>query len=190
MVVVDANILLLMLDPDANARIESRSSGAVLSAKERVEFLIEQIDEAGEKVVVPTPVLAEALVFAGQDAPVYVSAMRKFACIRIEPFDELAAIELAQMDYSDIQAGDKKGGSTDPWQKVKFDRQIVAIARVIGAENLVTDDGGLATLARASGITVRGIAELSLPPEASQGTLFGFAAGAGGEEDDPEDEQG
>ena len=102
MVVVDANILLLMLDPDANARIESRSSGPIQSAKERVEYLIKQIDEAGEKVVIPTPVLAEALVFAGQDAPVYVSAMRRFACIRIEPFDELAAIELAQMDYSDI----------------------------------------------------------------------------------------
>ena len=37
--------------------------------------------------------------------------------------------------------GNKKDGSGEPWAKIKYDRQIVAIAKVIGASAIYSDDG-------------------------------------------------
>jgi hypothetical protein len=48
---------------------------------------------------------------------------------------------------ADIDEGDKRGGSPDTWQKVKFDRQIAAIAIVEGDRTLYTNDGSLRNLA-------------------------------------------
>jgi hypothetical protein len=49
--------------------------------------------------------------------------MAVFECL---PFDQLSAIELAIITKDAIDPGKKKGGSTEPWGKIKFDRQIVA----------------------------------------------------------------
>jgi hypothetical protein len=51
---------------------------------------------------------------------------------------------------------------------VKFDRQIVAIARTEGAQVIYSDDADLRRFARAAGIDVVGIADLPLPPESAQ----------------------
>ncbi len=55
--------------------------------------------------------------------------------------------------------------------KVKFDRQIVAIARVLQASIIYTDDENLAATASAVGISTLGLADLPLPPETAQGQL-------------------
>jgi hypothetical protein len=52
----------------------------------------------------------------------------------VVPFDTLAAIELAVMTRNALAAGDKRAGSKESWAKVKFDRQIAAIARVTRRE--------------------------------------------------------
>jgi len=46
----------------------------------------------------------------------------------VRPFDEMAAIELAAREVEDRKSGDKRGGVSAPWNKVRFDRQIVVIA--------------------------------------------------------------
>ena len=52
------------------------------------------------------------------------------------------------------------------------DRQIVAIAKVHGVDELYTDDGGVRRLAESDGIRVKGVADLPLPPVGPPPPLF------------------
>jgi hypothetical protein len=47
----------------------------------------------------------------------------------IRPFDEMAAIEGAEMLKRFLKDGDKRAGDIGTWAKVKVDQQIVAIAK-------------------------------------------------------------
>ncbi len=87
MVVFDASILLFIFDEN--------TPSSVPRAKERVEYLIDQLSAAGEKIAIPTPVLSECLVHAGPAGPDYLAILNKQSCFRIVSFDERAAIEAA-----------------------------------------------------------------------------------------------
>lgn len=52
--------------------------------------------------------------------------------------------------------------------KVKYDRQIIGIAKVHQADAIYSDDRGLRTKAEAEGIRVIGLLEIALPPEEPQ----------------------
>ena len=75
------------------------------------------------------------------------------------------------MTHAVIEGGDKRGGLQASWTKVKFDRQIVAIARVAQATTIYSDDKDVEKLGRAAGIHVIKIASLPLPPSDAQGKL-------------------
>jgi hypothetical protein len=77
----------------------------------------------------------------------------------------MAAIELAAVEVLARRSGSKRfpGTSEFPWQKVKFDRQIVAIAKINGAHTIYSDDGGIRTFAEDVGIKVVSCWELDLP---------------------------
>ena len=89
------------------------------------------------------------------------------------------------MTASSIQEGDKKGGVTAPWNKVKFDRQIVAIAKICNVSTIYSDDKNLETFATAQGISVMTVGQLPLPSEETQ---MGFAWNMVHEDDDQDDE--
>ena len=59
----------------------------------------------------------------------------KTSRLRIAPFGERAAVEAAARHREAIRGGDKKEGSGS-WAKGKFDRQIMATAKVKGAERI------------------------------------------------------
>ena len=56
----------------------------------------------------------------------------------------------------------------ETWAKSKFDRQIVAIAKVRGAATIYSHDAGIRTVARRIGIDVLRLQDLALPPEVAQ----------------------
>jgi hypothetical protein len=134
--------------------------------------LVKTIEGSKSHIVIPTPVLSELLVrTTPQETQHILEAIASAAVFRIEPFETRAAIELAVMTRDAVATGTKRGGSDQPWAKVKFDRQIVAIARVVQATTIYTDDENLAATAKAAGIQSIGLAELALPPESAQGQL-------------------
>ena len=100
---------------------------------------------------------------AGNDSSAYVEKLARIRNILIKPFDEMAAIELAAVEVEDRSKGDKRGGSTGIWAKIRFDRQIVAIARTNKARRIYSDDLDLAKFATKLGIEVIPTWELSLP---------------------------
>jgi predicted nucleic acid-binding protein len=172
MVVIDATALLLMLRP--GTPVPPGPNGIPVDRpKERIDYLIAQLDKTDTKIIIPTPALSEALVRAGAAASQQiVEHLQKWSAFQIQPFDTRAAIEVAAMTRSASGKGNKRGTSTAIWAKVKFDRQIVAIAKVAGATAIYSDDGDIKTLGKESKIDVIAIADLPLPPQDAQIDLF------------------
>jgi hypothetical protein len=168
MVVIDATMLLLLLRPGTKAPTDAQGV-PIEKCKERIEFLIQKLQREKSKIIIPTPALSETLVRAGAEASLQiVEYINKYAVFRIEAFDTRAAIELAAMSREAMGRKGKRGGSTAVWAKVKFDRQIVAIAKVCGATEIYSDDGDIKTLAKQANITVIGVSDLPLPEEDRQ----------------------
>jgi hypothetical protein len=172
MVVIDATILLLMLRP--GTPVPAGPSGTQIDKpKERIDFLVKELEKQRTKIIIPTPALAEALVQAGPSGTQQIiEHLQKYAVFRIEPFDTRAAVEVAAMTRMAAASGKgKRGDSAAIWAKVKYDRQIVAIAKVCGATTIYSDDGDIRNLAKAAKIEVIGLADLPLPPADAQLTL-------------------
>ena len=138
---------------------------------ERLDHLVESLAAARATIIIPAPALSEFLVLAGSDAPLYLADLTNSPVFVVEPFDLRAAVEAAESQLRAMGARDKKAGATGSWQKVKVDRQIVAIAKVHAVDELYTEDEDVRQLAEFDGITVKGVQELPLPP-ADQQDLF------------------
>lgn len=173
MVVLDATFLVLLLDPEVTA-------GA--GAKDRVNYLVESLEKQNQKIIVPTPVLSEVLIGAGDAAPDYLDELGKSSRFSIKPFGVRAAVEAAAAHREAIGQGDKKEGSGSTWTKVKFDRQIVAIAKVENADIIYSDDGDIERYAKRDGIKV--IKSKDLPARAVDPQI-GLPLSEPNVEDDP-----
>lgn len=188
MVVIDATTLLLLLRP--GTPVPAGPSGIPIdSPKERIEFLIQRLHKARDKIVIPTPALSEALVDAGAAASLaIVERLQKYSVFQIQAFDERAAIEVAAMTRYAKAKGNKRGKSAATWAKVKYDRQIAAIAKVCGATMIYSDDKDLKAIAKEVKLPVVSIADLPLPPKDAQTNLFEEAAGKPTGDKDAEDQ--
>lgn len=170
--VVDSSALALIINPDADPPHDPATGFPLTRVGERVGLLLSGM-EARDAIIVPTPVLAEILVKAGDGAPDVLIELQGLARVRLVAFDERAAVETAMMTREALAVGDKRGGSAEPWQKVKIDRQIVAIARVHGASKIYADDLGLVGFAKSLGMDT--ISSWNLPLPETMEDLFTVA---------------
>lgn len=159
-VVFDASFLIPLLDEDAQLGDPS--------VRPKVNYLVAEFHKAREVIVVPTPALSEYLAGAGAAGPKYLQILTGSAHFRVVPFDTLAAVEAAADLASAIAAGDKKGGAAAPFQKIKFDRQIIAVARVTGSARIYSNDPHFKTLVGPRGPEVVNFDELLEPPQDAQ----------------------
>lgn len=171
MPVFDATALLHFLEPNASAPVDPATNEPVADAKACIDFLIETLDARRETIVIPTPALSEVLVHAGEAGPSYLEILNGTRCFRIESFDQRAAVELAAMTRDAIAAGDLRAGIETTRAKLKFDRQIVAIARTQGQKTIYSDDGDIAKLGEALELEVVPIHALPVGPNEPQGEL-------------------
>ena len=68
MVVFDTATLLLLLDPTAKQPLNPKSGKPLDRAKDRIDHLVSCLEEQNEKILLPTPVLGELFVHAGNAA--------------------------------------------------------------------------------------------------------------------------
>lgn len=127
--------------------------------------MINNLSDAKEKVVIPTPALSEVLVHADQAVGEYLDKLHRSSAFRIVPFDERAAIELAVITREAIAKGQFRIGTDATRATLKFDRQILAIARVEDQTTIYSDDGQMGTLGAQMGIEVIQTHELPVPTE-------------------------
>ena len=166
MVVFDNTFLTLLLHPQARPPLDPSTGRRVDRLDERMDLLITTLDEDGETVIIPTPVITEFLVLTDKDGPRYLSHFDSNRLFRVEPFDQKAAVELAAL-HLDVRAsgGGRRGDQEGTYAKITFDRQIVAIAKVNGTQTIYSDDEGVKKFAERYGLSVVRTWELPLPQE-------------------------
>lgn len=164
-VALDASVLVFFFDQDAKAPVDPETGRPIDRCAERVSFLISQLSASAAKIVIPTPALAEVLVLSGMAGPEWLNIISKNRHFSVVDFDTRAAIEhAAQMSNAPRPLSPGK-------QKAKFDFQIIAIARVAGAQKIYSFDTDIKKNA-GPGIEVVGGFDLPLPPDDPQGNLF------------------
>jgi len=171
MVVIDATTLLLLFDPNASPPRDPSTKKPVDKCKERIQFLLTTLNDSGTRVIVPTPVLSELLVRAGEARPQFLSEITNSPAFVVAPFDLKSAVELSFLLEAQKAVGKKKMSDRETWAKLKFDRQIIAIAKVHSAKTIYSDDFGVEAVAKANGMRTVHTWELPLPPAAAQGEL-------------------
>lgn len=123
-------------------------------------------------MVIPAPSLAEFLVHTGEATAGILDIIDRRSAILVAPFDRRCAVTCALIDRAAINSGNKNGArKLEAWQKIKIDRQILAICNVHNVERIVSNDTGVRAEAKQLGVTVSLIEELPTPPEALQRDL-------------------
>ena len=141
----------------------SKASASVPKAAELVDDLIAELDEKKAKVIIPAPTLTEVLIKAPKSGPTYIEKLKAYSCFQIKPFDEKAAVELAETLISSI--GKKRSRKTVAKTKITFDRQIVAVAKAHGATRIYSDDKDVRSFSEECGLEAFGLADLKLAPK-------------------------
>lgn len=170
MILLDATTLLLLIEPSARPPRDPSTGKPLEKCRERIEHLLQTLSDPQVQVVLPTPVLAEVLVRAGNARNQYLTELTTNHVFRPASFDERAAVELSMILDGDAKSKKKLTG-TQTWAKLKFDRQIIAIAKVQRVTTIYSDDTDLAKCAVDNGLTVTHTWELPLPPVAAQQEL-------------------
>ena len=168
-VVLDANFVLSLFRPEHAAAPRDPATGDEVALwRERLAGLVAKLERERSRIVIPAPALSELLVRTGDAMADLLREVERRTVFQIEAFDLRAAIEVALMIR---HAPDQGDGAAEPRVKVRYDRQIVAIAKVSGAAAIYSDDGDVRTLGDRHGIPVLGLADLPLPAGAAQGRL-------------------
>lgn len=166
----DTTILSALLNPGGRLPDDPATGKPVDLAKERIKGLITRLQKSKERVIIPAPCVAELLSVIGPTNAEYLQIINRSRVFEVRPFDELAAIELAFINRDVLGKEDAKN-RLEPRQKVKFDRQILAVWRVAGCNVVHTDDNGLIASAEKCGLSPVRIADLPIPDNAKQGNL-------------------
>lgn len=167
----DANALSVLLFRLSAVPFDFRTNPPeqILYARERMEHLVKDLSQKGEKILIPDPSLSEFLVtavFAGASIQDYLAIIQKAQHFITRPFGVRAAVEVAERLATALKSGDKREGEkAEPWQKLKYDRQIVAISLVEGASEIYTADKDVYNQALRWGIKAIHLADLPVPPE-------------------------
>lgn len=161
-VALDANALICLCGKECDDRL-------------KLEHLFSVLDKQRGIVILPTPSVSEFLIGADQAAHDMMEVLQNKASVRICPFDLAGAYECAQMNAAAIgRSGGNKRDGIDPdraWQQVKFDRQIVAIAKSNGARLIISNDSGVRACSQRVGIKTLRVDELPFPDHARQAQI-------------------
>jgi len=147
--VIDANVLIALFTKGHEDKRDARIRG-----------LIKDTRAARGRLVIPSPALAEFSVRASDAELDFLNSQSIF---KIAPFDAVTALECGFLIRDAFARDDKKNK-----QKIKFDLQILAIAKAQGARRLVTNDEQLRKRAIQFGIQGIDLTDLPIPDDERQ----------------------
>ena len=163
-IIFDTNILVqAMTGMKDGCKLSDPKNGLEIpDPKRRIEALIDMVESSGGSIIIPTPVLAEYLVGIDKgDHQNHLRLIQRKSCFEIASFDEIAAIECAQMpSIKELKAMMK----SDTANKVKFDRQIISIAKSLNVDEIWTHDIGVFKRCKEMGMTVKSLADIEPAP--------------------------
>jgi predicted nucleic acid-binding protein len=142
----------------------------------RIDHFISEVDKLKVKIIFPMISISEFLVKADRASVAFLDELQRKSTVFMADFDRGAAHELAKMERDALAGpGGKRAGSEDPYQKIKVDRQIVAIGLAHGAKMIVSRDEGVRTQAIRLGLAAKRIQDLDLPESEKQLNLIAQA---------------
>lgn len=163
-IIFDTNILVQAITgmKDGCQLTNPENGLEILDPLRRVEALIDMIENSGGTIIIPTPVLAEYLVgIDKKDHQTHLNMIQQQSCFEIVSLDEIAAIECAQMpSLKELKLMMK----SDTANMVKFDRQIISIAKALNVDEVWTHDKGVYNLCKKMGIVVKCLADIDPAP--------------------------
>ena len=156
----DANFLVILFDPQTRVPLDLKTKEPVERAQDRIEFLVDTFSKRREKIIIPTPALAEFLLLA-KEWDACLTKIKKKAVFEIAGFDQPEAIELVIRWKT---SGKRIRNREETWAKLKYDRQIVAIAKTHRVQVIYSTDQDVHKLASESEIECKGLSDLPSPP--------------------------
>ena len=173
---VDTSFLLHLFAPQGTVGVPLDANGQLVTmAKERVTGLVEDLEKLGATIIVSTPAMSELMIRSGvQAGQAWLSIMSKSRVFKVVPFDVKSAIEVAMMAGHAVEGEDGKDPDQGTYAKLKYDRQIVAVAHTEGSTVFYTDDRRQANMAMRLGMTVKGLADCIVPTTLAQTKMFGL----------------
>lgn len=163
-IIFDTNILVQAITgmKDGCKLSNPKNGMEIPDPMRRVEALIDMVESSGGAVIIPTPVLAEYLVgIDKKDHQTHLNLIQRQSCFEIASFDEISAIECAQMpSIKELKLMMK----SDTASKVKFDRQIISIAKALNVDEVWTHDKGVFNRCKEMGIVVKSLADIDPAP--------------------------
>ncbi len=167
--VFDAGFLYILFDDKARVPRDAKGKLIVDRAQDRIDFLVRTISQKSDnKIILPTPALAEFMLLAAQRYSEYLTIIRRRAIFEIAGFDDPEAVELVEHWLRFGDGKRLKAGSSETWAKLKYDRQIAAIAKTRRAERIYSTDADLRKYAEQLNIKYFGLTDLPLPPTAQE----------------------
>lgn len=170
-VVFDSTFLLLLIDEVAAPPKPPQSSLKPADARDRIRYALEVLDKAGAVAIIPTPVLAELLAGGESEISAILRVLQNAGRFRIAPFDQRAAIECGLMIRQALRSARASDRARGPKATIKFDSQIISIAKTEEAKTIYSDDVELQKRSRAFGIETLGVWDLPARPVDPQGRL-------------------
>ena len=158
----DANFLIILFDPQARIPLDPKTKKPLVErAQDRITFLVSELSNKKEKIIIPAPALAEFLLIV-KESDTFLSEINKKSVFEVVGFNQPEAIELVTR----WKTGGGHKDRTGTWAKLKYDRQIVAIAKTHRVEVIYSTDQDVGKLASESEIICKGLADIPLPPPA------------------------
>ena len=88
MVIFDATMLLLAVNPNAGKPNDPATGKPIEHVEQRIAFLLKEVDKAKSKIGLPAPALAEAMVKSSLHPSDIVAAIQGLSAFQILPFEE------------------------------------------------------------------------------------------------------
>ncbi len=167
----DTGFLYVLFDDRARVPRDAKGKPVVDRAQDRIDFLVQRISAGRDnKIILPTPALAEFMLLAADRWIDYLTIIRRRSIFEIAGFDDPEAVELVEHWQKFGDAKRLKPGTPETWAKLKYDRQIAAIARTHRVQEVYSTDADLRKYANQLNMKFVGLEDLSLPPT-TQGLL-------------------
>ncbi|WP_243077716.1 type II toxin-antitoxin system VapC family toxin [Pantoea sp. MQR6] len=175
-IIVDTNILICLMKKNSSSTNLLGEDGftTIDNLELRAKALLEHIERNGGTIIIPTPVLAEYLlgIDGEKNKHAHIAEISSMNCFEIIPFEELAAIECSLLpSLQEFKQFAKQIDSNQTANKIRFDRQILSIAKANGITEIWSCDGEVIKKGKEVGIEVKSIAEMHPIPLSDQFAL-------------------
>jgi len=180
-VLFDANFIMMMFDENARAPIR-KDRPPIPDARIRIEHLVDTLSRSKSKIVLPAPALCEFLLMAPNHYQSYLAAIKKRSVFEVAPFDDACIVELVEQGRK--QGKPRRADRQATWAKLKYDRQILAIARVHRVSKIYSTDDAVRQAAGELAIASFDLHDLPEPPP-RQSRMFAEPSAALAEEKRP-----